>query len=66
MYCPACDSKQIIKNGFNALDKQMYRCKKCGRQFVLMPDKGPISEETKGDGPGDVQVTIRELEYGGS
>lgn len=47
MYCPDCDSDQIIKNGFNALDKQNYRCKECGRQFVLMPDKGPISDETK-------------------
>ena len=47
MRCPDCDSDQIIKNGFNALDKQIYRCKACGRQFVLDPDKGPISKETK-------------------
>ena len=47
MRCPDCDSDQIIKNGFNALDKQIYRCKACGRQFVLGPDKGPISKETK-------------------
>ncbi len=47
MRCPDCDSDQIIKNGFNALDKQIYRCKACGRQFVLDPDKGPIPNETK-------------------
>ncbi len=47
MRCPACDSDRTIKNGFNALNKQNYRCKQCGRQFVLMPDKEPISDETK-------------------
>ncbi len=47
MRCPDCASNQIIKNGFNALDKQIYRRKACGRQFVLDPDKGPIANETK-------------------
>ena len=47
MHCPACQSTHCVKNGFNALDKQMYRCKHCGRQFVLNPAKVPVSEEKK-------------------
>ncbi|CAK0740962.1 hypothetical protein CCP3SC1_1250003 [Gammaproteobacteria bacterium] len=37
----------VVKNGFNATGKQMYRCNECGRQFVLIPEKGPISDEKK-------------------
>jgi transposase-like protein len=47
MNCPACQSKLVVKNGFNPLNKQLYRCKTCGRQFVLNPAKGPISDEKK-------------------
>jgi IS1 family transposase/transposase-like protein len=47
MYCPDCHSESIVKNGFNALGKQIYQCNKCGRQFVLNPAKGPISDEKK-------------------
>jgi IS1 family transposase/transposase-like protein len=47
MQCPICQSNELIKNGFNATGKQMYRCKKCGRQFVTDPDKHPITDETK-------------------
>ena len=40
-----------MKNGFNALEKQIRRCNdrcnECGRQFVLNPSKGPISDEKK-------------------
>ncbi|MGN7613663.1 IS1 family transposase [Magnetococcales bacterium HHB-1] len=28
--------------------KQNYKCKECGRQFVLHPEKQPISDKTKG------------------
>ncbi len=45
--CPDCYSKKLVKNGFNALEKQMYRCKECGRQFVLNPAKVRISEDQK-------------------
>lgn len=38
---------ELVKNGFNALEKQLYRCKECGRQFVLNPAKGPISDDKK-------------------
>ena len=47
MHCPACQSQNAVKNGFNPLNKQHYRCKDCGRQFVLNPAKGPISDEKK-------------------
>ena len=47
MNCPSCHSKSLVKNGLNALNKQIYRCKECGRQFVLLPDKMPVSEEKK-------------------
>ncbi|CAK0748376.1 hypothetical protein CCP3SC5AM1_1510002 [Gammaproteobacteria bacterium] len=47
MYCPNCHSESIVKNGFNALGKQIHRCNECGRQFVLNPNKGPISDEKK-------------------
>lgn len=47
MHCPDCYSKKLVKNGFNALGKQMYRCKECGRQFVLNPAKEPISDDKK-------------------
>jgi insertion element IS1 protein InsB len=47
MHCPACHSDHLVKNGFNPLNKQIYRCQVCGRQFVLDPAKGPISDEKK-------------------
>ncbi|CAK0755510.1 hypothetical protein CCP3SC1_240034 [Gammaproteobacteria bacterium] len=45
MCCPNCKSEMVVKNGFNATGKQMYRCNECGRQFVLIPEKGSISDE---------------------
>jgi transposase-like protein len=47
VHCPSCHSHEVIKNRFNATNKQMYRCKKCERQFVLNPDKSPISAHEK-------------------
>lgn len=47
MHCPACHSNHLVKNGFNPLHKQIYRCQECGRQFVQDPAKGPISDEKK-------------------
>lgn len=32
-YCPNCNTHDIIKNGHRR-EKQNYRCKKYGRQFV--------------------------------
>jgi len=47
MHCPDCYSQHFVKNGSNALGKQMYRCKDCGRQFVLDLAKTIISDEKK-------------------
>ena len=47
MHCPVCQSERLVKNGFNPINKQLYCCKDCGRQFVLNPAKGPISDEKK-------------------
>ncbi len=33
--CPVCSSLNIKKNGINKQGKQRYRCKECGRQFIL-------------------------------
>ncbi|MBD2074638.1 TetR/AcrR family transcriptional regulator [Phormidium sp. FACHB-592] len=33
MMCPHCRSQQLSKNGYRR-DKQCYRCKDCGKQFV--------------------------------
>ena len=45
--CPSCESTTIVKNGINATGKQNYRCKQCGRHFVLDPRVSPVSDETK-------------------
>ena len=45
--CPDCHSTEIIKNGSIGNGKPKYKCKHCGRQFVLNPQKHPISAETK-------------------
>ncbi len=48
MRCPDCFGKTIIKNGFQKTNmKQKYLCKDCGRQFVLNPEKQPISDDKK-------------------
>ena len=33
--CPYCKSKATKKNGHTHYGKQNYRCKKCGRQFMI-------------------------------
>jgi len=47
MNCPDCLSNKIVKNGSLTNGKQRYKCKCCERQFVLDPQKKPISDETK-------------------
>ena len=45
--CTQCHSNQTVKNGKTHSGTQSYRCRNCGKQFVLNPKKGPISQETK-------------------
>lgn len=33
MQCPSCNSTQIFKNGLRK-NRQCYKCKQCGRQFL--------------------------------
>ncbi|MBW4690458.1 MAG: TetR family transcriptional regulator [Lyngbya sp. HA4199-MV5] len=39
MICPHCQSQQLSKNGYRR-GKQCYRCKDCGRQFVMRSPHG--------------------------
>lgn len=47
MKCTQCHSENTVKNGHSPTNKQKYKCNMCGRQFVLNPEKFPISEQTK-------------------
>jgi len=37
----------VVKNGFIHNGNQNFKCKQCGRQFVLNPKNKPIARETK-------------------
>jgi transposase-like protein len=47
IFCPSCESKQIVKNGKIHNGKQNYRCRDCGRQFVENRQQKIISQSTK-------------------
>lgn len=47
LVCPSCGSTHIIKNGSTHNHKKKYKCKSCGRQFILNPTKKFVSPETK-------------------
>lgn len=47
IFCPRCDSNQVVKNGFIHNGNQNFKCKNCNRQFVLNPKNKLIGEETK-------------------
>jgi IS1 family transposase/transposase-like protein len=45
MHCPCCHNTVIVKNGIQPkTNKQRYRCKACGKQFVLEPAKQKIAK----------------------
>ena len=46
--CPNCQSEAVIKNGLSRHQKQNYKGRDCGRQFVEDPQWRMISQETKG------------------
>ena len=46
MKCPKCSSSKISKNGYRR-GKQCFRCRECGRQFVLNPKQQPYPPEAK-------------------
>lgn len=45
--CPRCASNRVVKNGFIHNGNQNFKCKDCGRQFVLDPKNKVIEQETK-------------------
>jgi IS1 family transposase/transposase-like protein len=45
--CPSCGSHHTIKNGSTHNGKPKFKCKDCGRQFVLNPANNSISSDTK-------------------
>ena len=47
MQCPKCQSTQFIKNSTIHNGKPKWKCKACGRQFVVDPSQRRISDETK-------------------
>jgi len=44
--CPRCDSFRISKNGHTRHGKRNFRCRDCGRQFVIGP-RGRIPTSLK-------------------
>ena len=45
--CPACQSKEIKRNGHIHNGKHNYQCKICGRQFVANATKRYVSEQER-------------------
>jgi transposase-like protein len=45
--CPQCGSRWYKRNGHIHTGKQNYRCKMCGRAFVLHPENSVITEEQR-------------------
>ena len=46
-HCPHCLSQSINRNGFNERGTQSYKCKDCGRRFVLTPKCFPLTPAEK-------------------
>jgi transposase-like protein len=45
--CPHCHATHVVRNGRNPSGSPNFLCRRCGRQFVARPKKGPVSDETK-------------------
>lgn len=46
--CPSCSSEDVRQNGHTRHGKQNYKCRDCGRQFVLNPQWQVLSEQQQG------------------
>ena len=44
-HCPNCGSEAVNRNGQTRHHKQNYKCRECGRQFVLNPTWKAITKE---------------------
>lgn len=47
LICPRCQSTHVVKNGKIHNGRQNFKCRACGKQFVLNPTKKLIGQETK-------------------
>ncbi len=47
LICPRCRSTHIVKNGRIHNGRQNFKCRGCGRQFVLNPNKKVIGQDTR-------------------
>ena len=47
MQCPRCQGTRLVKNGTIHNGKPKWKCKECGRQFVLNSTHRRLSDETK-------------------
>src|SRR5215204_3524896 len=45
--CPQCGSRYFKRNGRIHTGKRNYKCKTCGRAFVLVPENHVITEEQR-------------------
>jgi transposase-like protein len=41
--CPRCGAAHVVRNGASPSGTPTFRCRPCGRRFVVAPRKGPIS-----------------------
>lgn len=44
MKCPRCSSENAVKNGF-AVNRQRYKCKRCGCQFTRTAPRGKAEKD---------------------
>jgi len=47
MHCPRCRGTRLVKNGTIHNGKPKWKCKECGRQFVINSAQHHISDQTK-------------------
>ncbi len=45
--CPTCNATHTVKNGKIHNGKQNFKCRNCGRQFILDPQNKIIDRATK-------------------
>jgi transposase-like protein len=45
--CPRCSVGPVVRNGPNPSGTPTFRCRACGRRFVVRPQTGPIPATTR-------------------
>lgn len=44
---PRCSATHVVRNGTGRTGEPSFRCRGCGRRFVVSPRKGPVPAEDK-------------------